>query len=1058
MAEFSGLQQEDQANKLALQVKYLNDLLDNINELFYTYDVNGIVTFINKKSHDILGYQQHEIIGNYVWDFVHPSNKENLVNEVKRRLKKGKRNIYLSKILHKSGDTRILRINVAPIMEDGRIIGEVCLAEDVTNARRNEKALKDSNLILEQTKNELLKANRSLLRAEEELRKQLTEAEQNKEALANAHSQLENIMDFLPDPTFVIDKQGKVKMWNKAIEVLTGVKARNILGRDNREYSVIFYGNRRPMLIDLAAELADINAEKNHYNMFKLSKDCLYADQFVQQIGVDGMHVSARAAPLFDDTGSIYGAIETVRDLSERIKSINELKESEEKYRNIIESIEDGYFEVDKYGEFTFVNSYLHRAIGYDYQEIIGNSFQKLMDEENTKKIKSAFASVYDTGEPLRAFDWSVYKKDGSCMFVETTILPVKENDKVNGFRGLVRDITARKKTEQALQDSEQRLRGRVAYLDALIANLNELFVTYDPDGKITFVNKKVDDLIGYTMEEVIGRHVNDFVPQEYHDKVNNDIGQRTKEGRAATYELPIIHKNDSERIIKINSTPIRNEREEIKGGMILAEDITSTKIAQKELAMSEKRYRGIVQDQTELICRFLQDLTLTFTNDAYCRFFNLQGQESTGKIPDYMIFANERGMFEKKLKGLTPEKSVITIEHKLKFPDGREFWLQWTCRAIFDENEILIEYQAVGRDISERKLAEEQLIYMSTHDALTDLFNRLYFEKQMQLMQNNDCLHVGVIVCDVDGLKLVNDTLGHTQGDNTLQQAATIIQSCFRRQDVIARVGGDEFAVLLPSADWEIINQAFDRIRNKINKYNLSADIPLSISIGAAIRANPIITMSDVFKEADNNMYREKLHSHHSARSAIVQTLTRALKERDYITEGHAERMQDLLERIARKLGMGERTVNDLRLFAQFHDIGKVGVPDAILFKTGPLTKEEYLIMQRHCEIGHRIALSSPEMTVISDWILKHHEWWNGKGYPLGLKGEEIPLECRILAIADAYDAMTSVRPYRKALTHMEAVEELKKYAGLQFDPALVDVFLTLDIETSHMESDNAR
>lgn len=184
----------------------------------------------------------------------------------------------------------------------------------------------------------------------------------------------------------------------------------------------------------------------------------------------------------------------------------------------------------------------------------------------------------------------------------------------------------------------------------------------------------------------------------------------------------------------------------------------------------------------------------------------------------------------------------------------------------------------------------------MNTHDALTGLYNRLYFEQQMLMMQNNNCLQVGLIVSDVDGLKLVNDTLGHTQGDNTLRQVANIIKSCFRKQDIIARVGGDEFAVLLPAADSQIIKLAIERIRTTIEKFNLNADIPISMSIGSAIRDNLFITMSDVFKEADNNMYREKLHSHHSARSAIVQTLTKALKARDYVTEGHAERMPDLV------------------------------------------------------------------------------------------------------------------------------------------------------------------
>jgi HD-GYP domain-containing protein (c-di-GMP phosphodiesterase class II) len=202
---------------------------------------------------------------------------------------------------------------------------------------------------------------------------------------------------------------------------------------------------------------------------------------------------------------------------------------------------------------------------------------------------------------------------------------------------------------------------------------------------------------------------------------------------------------------------------------------------------------------------------------------------------------------------------------------------------------------------------------------------------------------------------------------------------------------------------------------------------------------------MGDIFREADNNMYREKLHRKQSIRSAIVQALMKALEARDFITEGHAERLQSVVAAVGESMGMSDSKLVDLRLLAQFHDIGKVGVPDRILFKPGPLTREEYAEMQRHSEIGHRIAQSAPDLVPIADWILKHHEWWNGEGYPLGLAGEEIPLECRILAIADAYDAMTSDRPYRKAMGHEEALMELGKKAGTQFDPKLVQIVLML-------------
>ncbi|MBC7336896.1 MAG: HD-GYP domain-containing protein, partial [Clostridia bacterium] len=168
-------------------------------------------------------------------------------------------------------------------------------------------------------------------------------------------------------------------------------------------------------------------------------------------------------------------------------------------------------------------------------------------------------------------------------------------------------------------------------------------------------------------------------------------------------------------------------------------------------------------------------------------------------------------------------------------------------------------------------------------------------------------------------------------------------------------------------------------------------------------------------------------------------------LEEKDFVAAGHAQRVEEWCLKVGEKIGLSPRQTADLALLARVHDLGKVAVPDSVLFKKGPLTEEELNIMRQHCERGYRIALSSPDLAGVADLILKHHERWDGTGYPLGLKGEEIPVECRILAIADAFDAMISRRPYREPVPVEAALAELKRCAGSQFDPHLVEVFASV-------------
>ncbi len=246
----------------------------------------------------------------------------------------------------------------------------------------------------------------------------------------------------------------------------------------------------------------------------------------------------------------------------------------------------------------------------------------------------------------------------------------------------------------------------------------------------------------------------------------------------------------------------------------------------------------------------------------------------------------------------------------------------------------------------------------------------------------------------------------------------------------------------MLHDANIGIVKIVCERVQKRILIRNLENHPPLSLSIGFAVSDDPTVPMLELFKQADRNMYREKLSHGQNARSAILQTMMKLLEDRDFITDGHGERVEKYVIMLAEKYQLSEGRFVNLRLLAQFHDVGKVGIMNEILVKPEKLTKRELKEMRGHSEIGHRIARSSPELMPIADLILKHHEWWDGTGYPLGLSGTDIPLECRMLAIADAYDAMTSDRPYRRAMNHEAAIHELRRCAGIQFDPDLIELF----------------
>ncbi len=386
---------------------------------------------------------------------------------------------------------------------------------------------------------------------------------------------------------------------------------------------------------------------------------------------------------------------------------------------------------------------------------------------------------------------------------------------------------------------------------------------------------------------------------------------------------------------------------------------------------------------------------------------------------------------------------------------DERRFDGEYTIQTRFGTKIVWEIYSAIigkmddGRkmamnvafDITERKLKDEEILYLSYHDPLTGLYNRRYYDQELWRMRQPKHLPVSIIMADINGLKITNDAFGHAAGDQLLLRIRDLFLKHKHKEDVICRTGGDEFVFLMPNTPKPDAFVRIDQMNAELERMVLNG-INISVSFGLATRVDGT-DFDEIVSEAEIDMYNKKLYEISSKRSETIKTILSTLHLKSPREETHSHRVSDLAVQIGQQLGMRKDELNLLRMMGTLHDIGKIAIDERILNKTEPLNAEEWLEIRRHPEIGYRILSTTMEYAEIAGDILAHHEYWNGNGYPKGIKGEAIPIRSRIIAVADAYDAMTSDRPYREALGKEQAAKQLCEHCGKQFDPAIVKLFI---------------
>lgn len=577
----------------------------------------------------------------------------------------------------------------------------------------------------------------------------------------------------------------------------------------------------------------------------------------------------------------------------------------------------------------------------------------------------------------------------------------------------------------------------------ALFKSIGIAAVIVDKDGKISLANREFEQISGYSRKELEGRkkwtnflaNSDPAKKKEYEDFIKNQTKRIPKHHEVKFFD----RKGRTKDVIATKNLIAGTENT-----VISFINITEMIEGEERTKISEEKYRSLIESTDDSIYMIDKDYRYQFVNRRVLTRLKTTEKKIIGKRYGDFHDTNDTREFENYVSKVF--KTGVSYRYEYKSRKEERYTLR-TMSPIMKTNTNKVKYVAVtSKDITDIKKTEEKLKYLSLHDTLTGLYNRAYFEEEMHRFDNSRFELVGLIVCDIDGLKLINDTLGHNKGDQLLITASKVIRKSFREGDVVARVGGDEFATILPNSPRSKVENICQRIKHAVTVYNKkNAPLPLSIATGFAIRNKPNQSMAELYREADNNMYKEKLYSSQNTRNIIVKNLINTVEVKGVLDKRSFAHFSKLAMMLARAAGVTKRRMSDLVLAAQFHDVGNISIHDEILHKPGRLTSEEFIEIQKHSDVGHRIAQSAPDLAHISDYILKHHEWWNGNGYPLGLKGNEIPLESRIIAIVDAYQSMTSNRPHRPAISKNEALAELKKCAGTQFDPSLVKKFIEI-------------
>ena len=694
---------------------------------------------------------------------------------------------------------------------------------------------------------------------------------------------------------------------------------------------------------------------------------------------------------------------------------------SEENFRNLLANIEEGYFEVDLEGKITFLNESVCKVLGYSKTELLGNDSRKFTDKEDVEKVSQAYKTVYKTQSPIKNFNWYITRKDKSKRYIEGTISLRKDlSGKPIGFRVIANDFTERKKMEESLQRSEKKYR-------SILENIQEGYFEVDLTGKFTFFNDSICKILGYSREELTGMNNRHYTDEEISKEVFNAYNEVYRTGNPISeYGWMIKRKDGAKRYIEGSISLRKDFSGKPIGFRGIVHDITERKQVEENLSQSEEKYRTILENIEEGY--YEVDLTgnFIFFNDAVCLILGYSREELLGmNNRQFTDKEHSDKLFKAFNKVFSTGEPSKGFDWQIIRKDGTRRYIEASVSLKKDSSNKPIGFRGIIHDITERKQIEEKLLdeeqrFRAFAEQSSDIILLVdkkgiitYVNPAVRVLGINDEKRIGTDVFErvhPEDLKLVSDSFNELFSD---------AKAPIKKAEVRVRhLNGDWFT-------FEVIGS--NLVRNNV--------------VEAAI-----VNLRDITerKTAEDKL-QKTLENLRKSYGITIKVLIAAVEMRDPYTAGHQSRSADIARVIAREMGLPNEKIDGIRMAGSIHDIGKLSVPSEILSRPTKLTNIEFSMIKEHAQSGYEMLKNVESPWPLAEIVYQHHERMDGSGYPRNLKGDEIILEARIMAVSDVVEAMSSHRPYRASLGIEAALEEIEKNKGILYDKDVVVACLRL-------------